>query len=1070
MENKNQEFRTLEIFSVPHYFKYVYERTETTPAICEIAPKISGDVDEIIKKLKKDKQYHIRIFKDDILKLNIDIDGLPKELYDDLTQDIHNAIWELDEELELSMSYTRNENGKKNIETGTKDFIYSHISFDNISMSGTKQKIFWKNFVNKYPKYDGFVDYGHLGSAGKWFRLPNQTKEQKKKTEHLIIEGNMRDFILHDIEGCQNLDKHITELKEEKKRIKKEGKEELKEFEKIPITEDDEKLINLIPAEMFYKYEDWIKLVWIFKSVGFSFDVFDKLSQKNDKLGKYDATENLKKWNTSKMSKINIGLIHHIVKKANPEEYKKLNIKKFYKQEDERKDIIKFSSKYLLPEKFKGAYNKSKINDTNDLLQKNVIKIFNDEDKSLSLKSPYGTGKTQMIKSIINTFNPKNILWITYRKTLTNNIIGGEKFGEEFGFKSYQENKFDADRLIIQLESILKLSGQMSFLDEEYSQYPSYDLVIIDEVESILSQFNSPTFKGASKECFEFLQNVIINSKKLLVLDGDISNRTYKYIDTFGKCINLVNDIKINKRTFKITHQRNDFIETIDKDLDNDLKVVIVSMPSKQCDKFNERLTEKYPNKKILVYTGSSSDTTKKDFNDVDNIWDKADVLIYSPTCEAGVNFDKEHFNKMYGILSDKSTTPRGLLQMFARIRQIKSPEILILNECFKNNEVKNDEYFCFDEVKNSILALEGIQLKTDDIMVDGKMCKTSRLNPYDTNYIYNRMEQLNASSYYFLSYLEMMCLNKGHEFIILNDRLEKGEKKPEDIDAEYTISNIEVLLNTEDIKQTEYEELLQKQQKDNATQEEKERISRFFYKKQLGIDILENNEDSKKFCQNFNVNSINNFISLINADNIKESEDNQTKEFKNKAELLNKLIVDMGFENIFDNKQILKDDFVPKMENILKNNALFTNQLNTQIRFNLNKTNKIESVKGFLGFVNSLLDSYNIKLSYDRKRVKGEKEKKACYNLEILNDINELLEYKIRKGFKLHDDKNIRPKSTTETYKKYIDFEIIEKIEKKLAEEKIKNALYEENKHWYKKDMEEYENKKNDLDFGIDM
>jgi hypothetical protein len=762
------------------------------------------------------------------------------------------------------------------------------------------------------------------------------------------------------------------------------------------------------------------------------------------------------------MSKINIGLIHHIVKKANPEEYKKLNIKRFYKQEEEKKDIIKFSSRYLLPEKFKGAYNKEKINDTNDLLQKNVIKLFNDDEiKSLSLKSPYGTGKTQMIKSIINTFNPKTILWITYRKTLTNNIIGGEKFGEEYGFKSYQENKFDADRLIIQLESILKLSGQMSFFDEEYSQYPSYDLVIIDEVESILSQFNSPTFKGASKECFEFLQNVIINSDKLLVLDGDISNRTYKYIDTFGKCINLVNDIKINKRTFKITHQRNSFIETIDKDLDENKKVVIVSMASTQCETFSNRLKEKYPKKCILSYTGSSSDTTKKDFNDVDNIWDKADVLIYSPTCEAGVNFDKKHFDKMYGIFTDKSTTPRGLLQMFARIRQINENEILILNECFKNNNVKNDYYFCFDEVKNSILALEGIQLKTDDIMIDGKMCKTSRLNPYDTNYIYNRMEGLNASSYYFLSYLEMMCLNKGHEFIILEDKTEKGEKKPEAVDKDNKVSKIDILLNTEDINLNEYEELLQKQQKDNATEEEKQRISRFFYKKQLCIDKLENNEESKEFCKIFNVNSINNFISLINADNIKESEDNQTKEYKDKADLINKLIVDMGFNNIFDNKQILKGDFIPKIENILKTNVLFTNQLNTQIRFNLNKTNKIEIkndatqkekekvIKGFLGYVNSLLDSYNIKVSYDRKTVKGE-GKKACYNLEILNDINELLEYKIRRGFKLHDDKNIRPKSTTETYKEYIDFEKLEKIEKKLAEKAEK------------------ENLPNPLDFGI--
>jgi hypothetical protein len=149
-----------------------------------------------------------------------------------------------------------------------------------------------------------------------------------------------------------------------------------------------------------------------------------------------------------------------------------------------------------------------------------------------------------------------------------------------------------------------------------------------------------------------------------------------------------------------------------------------------------------------------------------------------------------------------------------------------------------------------------------------------------------------------------------------------------------------------------------------------------------------------------------------------------------------------MGFENMFDNKQILKNDFVPKMENILKNNTLFTNQLNTQIRFNLNKTNKIESVKSFLGFVNSLLDSYNIKVSYGRKTVKGEKDKKACYNLEILNDINELLEYKIRRGFKLHDEKNIRPKSRTETYKEYIDFDKLKKIEKKLAEKAEQDKL----------------------------
>jgi hypothetical protein len=37
------------------------------------------------------------------------------------------------------------------------------------------------------------------------------------------------------------------------------------------------------------------------------------------------------------------------------------------------------------------------------------------------------------------------------------------------------------------------------------------------------------------------------------------------------------------------------------------------------------------------------------------------------------------------------------------------------------------------------------------------------------------------------------------------------------------------------------------------------------------------------------------------------------------------------------------------------------------------------------------------------------------------MNDINELLQYKINKGFKIEDSENIRPISTTTTYKDYL-------------------------------------------------
>jgi len=1059
MENQNQEFK---IYSVPTYKKVVYKRTETTPEYVEEAkPYKSTDVKKIIKELKKDKQYHQRLFKDDILKINIDIDGLPKEMYDDLQQRMADAIWELDENLEFELAYTRNENGKKNIETNTKNFIYSHITFCGLSATSSHQKTFWDNFVKKYPEYKGFVDFGHLGSE-KWYRLPDQTKEQKKNTEHFIKAGEMNDFILHDVANDVNIDEKIFNKVNNKLKAKEEKKEYARpeNWKPAEIKPEDKKLVELAFSKMdMNDYNDWIKTCWLLKNVGFGFDVFDEISAKGAL--KYSGSADCQKqWDRTKPAKIDIGLIHHMAKNADPIKYAELGLNYQAKKDVKFDDIIKFSRRYLLEDE-----NIQKINDKNDILQNQFINLFQDANiKSLSLKSPYGTGKTQLIKKIITTFEPKKILWLSYRKTLTNNILNGEGFGEEFGFKSYLDRKLDADRLIIQLESILKLGGNMDFLDENV-EYPSYDLVIIDEVESILKQFSSPTFKGNSKECFDFVNGVITNSNKLLVLDGDVSNRTYKYIDHFGKSIKLENDIKINKRVFNVTEDRSNFTDKICDDLDNDKKVVIVSMPSTDCDTFKKLLTEKYPKKTILSYTGSSADSTKKDFNNVDEIWATADVLIYSPTCEAGVNFDKKHFQKMYGILTDGSTTPRGFLQMCARIRKLENNEILLLNDGkFSNHIVDAEMYFYFEEVKNSILALEGIQLKTVDVVINGKLCKSTKLTPYDVNYIYNRVEELNANKYYFLSYLEMMCINKGHDFNRLKDKPTKKALANAEAKVIDVVNNAQHLLIAEDIDNDTYLELLQKQNKDDATEEDKRQITRFCYKKALGIDILNNDNDGEEFVKKFDKDVIKKFVSLIDADNIKESTDNQTKEYKDKANLINDLIKQMGFTNIFDDKTIFKTDFEPVIENIIKNNVLFTNQLNTQVRFNLNKTKKIENSKQFLGFVNSILNGYSVKLTYCQER-NGGKNKVGAYKMFILNDINELLEYKIRKGFKLVDKANIRPKATTETYKEFIDMEKLEKLEADRATRKAE-------KEAQLKALAEYafndDEKENPLDYGL--
>ena len=121
------------------------------------------------------------------------------------------------------------------------------------------------------------------------------------------------------------------------------------------------------------------------------------------------------------------------------------------------------------------------------------------------------------------------------------------------------DGDYSADRLIVQVESLLHLAPNMDFIDNYTTMFPEYDLVIIDESESILNQFQAETFKGKSKNSFEFMYNVIYNSKKLLVLDGDISNRTYKFIKNFGECVNIVNDIKVNQKEFILTSKTDEF-------------------------------------------------------------------------------------------------------------------------------------------------------------------------------------------------------------------------------------------------------------------------------------------------------------------------------------------------------------------------------------------------------------------------------------------------------------------------------------------------------------------------------
>jgi hypothetical protein len=122
----------------------------------------------------------------------------------------------------------------------------------------------------------------------------------------------------------------------------------------------------------------------------------------------------------------------------------------------------------------------------------------------------------------------KKLLFITYRQSLANALYDEL---QEKGFDNYNaltNNEIQkSDRLIIRLDSLTRLNIKDTITNQNY--IPTYDLVVVDEMEGILSHFNAKTLKNKEMIC-NILTQLLKETKKIFCLDGDLNNRSIDYI------------------------------------------------------------------------------------------------------------------------------------------------------------------------------------------------------------------------------------------------------------------------------------------------------------------------------------------------------------------------------------------------------------------------------------------------------------------------------------------------------------------------------------------------------------
>jgi hypothetical protein len=426
---------------------------------------------------------------------------------------------------------------------------------------------------------------------------------------------------------------------------------------------------------------------------------------------------------------------------------------------------------------------------------------------------------------------------------------------------------------------------------------------------------------------------------------------------------------------------------------------------------------------KIRIYNSTQSDNVKaNDMKNILEIWSDLDCVISTPTIEAGVSYDCERFDRILGVISDGSCSQRSFFQMMARVRKIKNHEIVLLNlSRFRLNKVNPWNY---DEVKQGLMLTEMVPLQKN---------KDNRyeVSPYHENYIHNKVEELNKQKYYFLDTFKRIAIRKGFQFIIEEKRYNQCPQDDSTVDDGHASeSSTEIsketlyanIANATDVDRYQFEELKVKQRKCKLSRDEHYKLSKHYIKLLTGLDILTND-----IVNTFRYNDlINSFACIFDDENEKSKDPIKHAENLMKLNYIRTIINKLGYSSIYDDVLVPRVVFQANMNDVID---YLIHEYNTNKQFNMimNKTKhnikymKGKTLKALLGYINSFLSLYSLKISMCRRQEVKHANKTLYYKIELLNNIDELLEYRIQNGYQLKDKNNTfrRPSSTPAyTYK----------------------------------------------------
>ena len=507
------------------------------------------------------------------------------------------------------------------------------------------------------------------------------------------------------IEQNNNVINHKQKTVDLKKNIIKQDIEYVEDFKILNI--DDKKelfkgLVELISLNKIDDYKTWIKLVYMYKNYGFGAEEIIKLSSKSKKFNSESKKMIMDIYLEKKINKniksISLGTLVYWAKESN---LIKTNI---------------LFAKYYLSTKLNvsniDSILLSKLNIKTDFVENSqyisniAFDIFQTQISNgidcLILKSPTGTGKTtiiqKLIKYLLDNDPDYKIISVITRRSMSSCHINAFNIKDSVKFTSYLDNQYETlDYFISSFENLIRV--------EEH-----YDIIILDEINSLINYFYSSTLQNKRLQCISTLLKLISKSKLVICVDANITDMVFSLFTQLDKKIFYYTNTFQNKKDVSLNiyysckyKEDNNLITWCEKfivpNYISKSKSCLILSDSKEITDKLKIIFEKHNSNQDYYRIFNREEGTLDDLTNINSIGINR-VLCTSPRIIYGVDITIQYDEIFVIYRKNTGLYSMGALEMIQQISRARNTKIVNLLILDPNAQFTYNQFIDYDTNK----------------------------------------------------------------------------------------------------------------------------------------------------------------------------------------------------------------------------------------------------------------------------------------------------------------------------------------------------------------------------------